>query len=74
MGRLIDRRRLKERGVYSHNYKKLKKTNMLSPNTSREFKNSGLPTPSIDTSRLSDLSRDPTSMSESLLRVIVLPS
>ena len=47
---------------------------MLSSNTSREFKNSGLPTPSIDTSRLPDLSRDPTSMSESFLRVIVLPS
>ena len=47
---------------------------MLSTNTSREFKNSGLPTPSIDTSRLPDLSRDPTSMSESFLRVIVLPS
>ena len=60
--------------IYSHNYKKLKKTNMLSPNISTEFKNSVLPTPSIDTSRLSDLSRDPTSMSESLLRVIVLPS
>ena len=29
-GRLIDRRRLKERGVYSHNCNKLNKTNMLS--------------------------------------------
>ena len=43
----------------------------------REFKNSGISTPSIDTSRSS---RDPyrlqipTSMSESSLRVIVLPS
>ena len=29
-GRLIDRKRLKERGVYSHNCSKLNKTNMLS--------------------------------------------
>ena len=43
----MDRRRLKERGVYSHNCNKLNKTNMLSAEISKEFKNSGIPTPSI---------------------------
>ena len=35
-GRLIDRRRFKERGVYSHNWNKLHKTNMVSVKISRE--------------------------------------
>ena len=53
---LIDRRRLEERGVHSHNCNKLNKTNMLSAKISREFNNSGISTPSVDTSRRS---RDP---------------
>ena len=44
-------RLLKERGVYSHNCNKLNKPNMLSAQTSREFKNDGISTPSINTSR-----------------------
>ena len=76
--RFIDRRRLKERGLYSHNCNKLNKTNMLSAKISREFKNSGISIPSIDTS---GPSRDdiavfqiPTTMSKSSLRVTVLLS
>ena len=46
-------RRLKERGVHSHNCNKLNETNMLSAKISREFNNSGISTPSIDTSRRS---------------------
>ena len=45
---------------------------------SKEFKNSGISTPSFDTSRSSTQIHialsNPTSMSESLLKVIVLPS
>ena len=44
------------RGVYSHYSNNLNKTNMLSAKISREFKNSGTSTPSIDTFRPS---RDP---------------
>ena len=46
---------------------------MLSAKISRDYKNSGILNPSIDTSRPS---RDPyrSSMSESSLRVILLPS
>ena len=50
---LIDRRRLKERGVHCHNCNKLSETNMLSAKISREFNNSGISTPSVDTSRQS---------------------
>ena len=50
---LIHGRRLKERGVHSHNCNKLNETNMLSAKISREFNNSGIFTPSVDTSRLS---------------------
>ena len=42
--------------LYSHNCNKLDKTNILLVKISREFKNSGIATPSIDTSRSS---RDP---------------
>ena len=52
----MDKRRLKERGVYSRGFNKLNKTNMLSVKISREFENSRIFTPSIDTSRPS---RDP---------------
>ena len=50
-GGVRDKRRLKERGVYSHNCNKLNKTNMLSAKILREFQNSGISTPSIDTSQ-----------------------
>ena len=40
-----------ERGVYSHNYNKHNKTSMFSAKKSREFKNRGISTPSVDTSR-----------------------
>ena len=40
-----------EKGLYSHNFNKLKKTNTLSVKTSREFQRSIISTPSIDTSR-----------------------
>ena len=46
----------KERGVNSHDFNKLNKTNMLSAKISREYKNSGISTPSVDMSRRS---RDP---------------
>ena len=46
----------KERGVNSHDFNKLNKTNMLSAKISREYKNSGISTPSVDLSRPS---RDP---------------
>ena len=46
----------KERGVYSHDFNKLNKTNMLSAKISREYKNGGISTPSVDMSRPS---RDP---------------
>ena len=46
----------KERGVDSHDFNKLNKTNMLSAKISREYKNSGISTPSVDMSRPS---RDP---------------
>ena len=70
-----DRRRLKERGVYSHYCNKLNKTNMLSAKTSRELRNSGICDPSINTStRYKSLFQIPTSLSESSLRVIVLSS
>ena len=50
-------------------------TNMLSAKTSRELRNSGICDPSINTStRYKSLFQIPTSMSESSLRVIVLPS
>ena len=43
---------VKKRGFYSHgNCNKLNKTNMISMKLSRRFKNSGITTPSIDTSR-----------------------
>ena len=48
---LIDRRRLKERGVHCHNCNKLNETNMLSAKIAEEFNNSGISTPSVDTSR-----------------------
>ena len=47
MGHLIDRRRLKERGVYCHNGDKLNQTNKLSAKILSEFKNSRIFTPSI---------------------------
>ena len=77
-GGVRDRRRLKERGV-SHNCNKLNKTNMLLAKILREFQKSGISTPSIDTSqgRLEiqiALSNPNIEMSESSLRVIVLPS
>jgi len=55
-GCLIERKRLKERGAYSHNCNRLNKTNMLSAKLSREFWNSGISTLLIDTPRSS---RDP---------------
>ena len=51
----MDRRRLKERGVYSYNCNELNKTDTLVAKISREYKNSAS-TPSIDPSRPS---RDP---------------
>ena len=50
---LIDRRRLKDRGVHCHNCNKLNETNVLSAKIAREFNNSGISTPSVDTSRQS---------------------
>ena len=41
----------KERGVNSHDFNKLNKTNMLSAKMSREYKNSGISTPSVDMCR-----------------------
>ena len=46
----------KERGVNSHDFNKLNKTNMLSAKISKEYKNSGISTPSVNISRPS---RDP---------------
>ena len=43
-----------ERGVYSDNYNKHNKTSMFSAKKSREFKNRGISTPSVDTSRPSN--------------------
>ena len=48
---LMDRRCLKESGVYSYNCNKLYKTDMLLAKISREFKNSRISTPPIDPSR-----------------------
>ena len=50
----MDRRRLKERGVYSYNCNELNKTDALVAKISREYKNSA--SSSIDPSRPS---RDP---------------
>ena len=50
---LIHRRRLEDRGVHCHNCNKLNETNMLSAKIAREFNNSGISTPSVDTSRQS---------------------
>ena len=60
-GRLIHTRRLKEKGVYTHNSNKLNKTNMLSAKISREFKNSGISTSSkfVNNNNTSGPSRDP---------------
>ena len=68
--------------VYSRNCKKLKKAKLLSAKISREFKNSGISTPSIDMStstpctvwRSISLFQIPTLMSQPSLRVIVLPA
>ena len=38
----------KERGVNSHDFNKLNKTNMLSAKISKEYKNSGISTPSVN--------------------------
>ena len=46
----------KERGINSHDFNKLNKTNMLSAKISKEYKNSRISTPSVDMSRPS---RDP---------------
>ena len=56
------------RGVYSHSSNNLNKTNMLSAKISREFKNSGTSTPSIDTFRPS---RDPYRSFRSQLNIDV---
>ena len=48
-GWLIPRRRVKERGVPSHNCNKLTKTNVLLQKISREFKKSRISTPSWKT-------------------------
>ena len=40
-----------ERGVYSHNYNKHNKTSTFSAKKTREFKNRGISTPSVDMSR-----------------------
>ena len=59
------------RGVYSHYSNNLNKTNMLSAKISREFKNSGTSTPSIDTFRPS---RDPYRSFRSQLNIDVKTS
>ena len=66
-GHLIDRRHLKETVIYSYNCNKLNKTNMLSVKISRKWNN---------TEYIHSINYwyVPTSMSESSLRVIVLPS
>ena len=77
-GRLIDRRRFKERGVYTHDCSKLNKTNMLPEKISIGFLSNKILTPSIDTSRLAlvlihiALPLITASMSEPSFRVIVL--
>ena len=65
-GRLIDRRRLKETGIYSYNCNKLNKTNMLSMKIPGKWNNTEYPLHQY-------YWYVPTSMSESSLRVIVLP-
>ena len=66
--------------VYSRNCKKLKKAKLLSAKISREFKNSGISTPSIDTYighleiHIITLFQIPTAMLESLFTIILLPS
>ena len=52
VGCQIDWRHLQERGFYFHNCNQLNKTKMLLAKMSREFRNSRISTPPIDTSTL----------------------
>ena len=76
-GCLIDRKLLKEGGVYSHNCDKFNKTNMISAKISREVKKftEYPPHQMIRLGRLKAISlfQIPTSMSQSSLRVIAQP-